>query len=96
MNDLWLFFGAWLIVAIVPFALYGAIRIGAWAAPALFRWSERIERQFYRTYWLVSGGAYLLMGILHFTLKRGEPIFGVAFVAIGLASAWRGMRGRPA
>ena len=96
MDYAWLFLGALLVVAIVPFALYGLVLLGAWAVPAHFRWAEGIERHFYRTYWLLLGGMYLATGILHLTRRRGEPAFGVAFLALAVVCGRRGLRGRPA
>ena len=96
MSYFWMFIGALLVVAMVPFALYGLVRFGAWAVPAHFRWAEGIERRFYRTYWLLLGGMYLLTGILHLVRRRGEPAFGVAFLGLSLVCCWRGIRGRPA
>jgi hypothetical protein len=96
MDYAWLFLGALLVVAMVPFALYGLLLFGAWAVPAHFRWAAGIERRFYRTYWLLLGGMYLLSGILHLTRKRGEPAFGVAFLGLAMVCGSRGIRGRPA
>jgi hypothetical protein len=96
MDDSWMFVGALLLVAIVPFALFGMVRFVAWAAPAHVRWAAGIERRFYRAYWLILGGTYVVVGILHLVHRKGEPVFGAAFVSLGLVAGWRGMRGRPA
>jgi len=96
MDHLWLFLGVLLVVAVVPFALYGLVLFGGWAIPAHFRWAAGIERRFYRHYWLFLAAMYLMTGILHLTRRRGEPAFGVAFLGLAVVSSWRAMRGRPA
>ena len=94
MNNMWMFAIVLLVVAIVPFALLGAIRLVAWAAPAQARWAIRLEREHFKAYWYLFGATYLFVGIVHFVKSTGEPVFGTAFTAMGVLSLVRAVRGR--
>lgn len=94
MNNSWMFVGALLVVAAVPFVMIGAIRFIAWAAPAHARWVAAIERRHYRAYWLAVGGTYLAFGVAHFVREDGEPIARAAFSGPGVVYVVQGLRGR--
>jgi len=94
MNNTWMFAIVLLVVAIVPFALLGAIRLVAWAAPANARWAMKLERDHYKAYWSIVGAMYLVTGIGYFVKPSGEPVFGTMFTAMGVLSLVRAVRGR--
>jgi hypothetical protein len=87
MNNSWMFVGALLVVAAVPFVLIGAIRFVAWASPAHARWVAR----HYRAYWLAIGGMHLAVGVANFVLEGGEPFMGAAFSGLGLVYVVQGL-----
>lgn len=94
MNNSWMFAGALLVVAAVPFVLIGAIRFIGWFAPAHVRWVEAIERRYFNAYCVAFGAIYLAIGVAHFMREDGEPIFGAAFSGLSMAFFVRGLRGR--
>ena len=82
------------VVGVVPFALIGIIRFLSWAAPAQFRWAERLEREHHRAYWFVMAATYLFIGVGFFLISRPDRVLGVAFVAMGVVSTVKAARGR--
>jgi hypothetical protein len=89
-----MFVAVWIVVAAVPFVLLGTIRLVARTTPAYVRWAEQLERRHYKAYWVILGATYALIGIGHLALPKGEPVFGVIFVGMGLVSIVKGLRGR--
>jgi hypothetical protein len=89
-----MFVAVLLVAAIVPFALLGAVRFVARAAPTYCRWATDFERQHQTGYWMLMATMYLLLGVGYFVTKKSEPVFGGLFTAMGLASIVKAVRSR--
>ena len=92
MNDSWTFIAILIVIAILPFAVFGAVRLVAWVAPASARRLAAIEQRHHRAYWGVAALMYALIGILHFASANGEPVFGVVFLLVAVAATVKGTR----